>query len=387
MNRTAILIILAAVSPPAFAYGVAALASVRRRRRYRESKARHRARPDFIPSLRPVIRTDEQKASDEALYKLLQAEHEQAKTLQNDSFFSLILASAALLIAFAVSAASVTIAPDDPAFHLYSGVLDLAALVVVGAAFVHAGATRTKWTRQRTLTEFLRQWAVTDFIFDKSGEPFEERFRAFVGRVRDELAAERGEIHALALAFGAVRLREVRERISEAADMSGEDLRYYLFRRPVRQALWFDASRARIVEHQESRKTLMICLFALAALAAATKLGALLLLEGHDAHLVSGAATFVLLTVIGLAAATTSSYAGQNQRSLRHRYDAQSAAVRTWIENETHTIELANKRRRATPSERDNVATAIIAFESLMINELVDWIAISTNDAMELAPA
>jgi hypothetical protein len=114
--------------------------------------------------------------------------------------------------------------------------------------------------------------------------------------------------------------------------------------------------------------------------AGCVKLLALLL----DYEIVAEAALFVLLVCIGLAGASSSAYLGQNQRSLKHRYAQQLRAIEEWVRTSSDTG-LAAQLAGGGATSRDALIRDIRAFEFLMVIELVGWLSISTDDAMELA--
>jgi hypothetical protein len=83
----------------------------------------------------------------------------------------------------------------------------------------------------------------------------------------------------------------------------------------------------------------------------------------------------------------TAYYINQNARSLIHRYYTQERRIESWL------VEFNRRwsfdRLQAQPLDETGKAAVrahILNFEGLMIEELVDWVHITTHDAIELGP-
>jgi hypothetical protein len=366
---------------------IAALLAIRLRGpRFRRAKLAPTLPPYVLPDIPVPRRTEKDASQDTALYHLIHAEHERAKSLQDWCVAYLVSSSATLFVAFLVSAGAATILARSGVFHLYSAALDVAALGLVVSTFMKSDRLRADWIRQRALTEFLRQWTLTDFVLVTSTETVTPRYEAFERRVRKALAPDRGDLMDAVVTFSDVRLQEILAGLEGLQAIPIEALRFYLARRPIRQARWYSASAARISRQHSTRRVIMLGLFALALLAAVVKFTALLVNHSGEGPLANGA-IFTLLLFIGLAAASTSAYLGQNLRSIRHRYRAQLRAIEDWFGARSIIADLASGFEAVGAENIPLIAEAVTAFESLMVTELVDWIAITTDDAMELAPA
>lgn len=405
MDAADILPVISGVATACAVYLLASLLAVRLRG-FWFARARIAQPPD--PSYMPDIRAPEamlRSPVHESLRSLMLVEHERANRLQNTCIASLVGASATLFVAFMVAAAGVTVAEPATALaehettgtaagvlHLYSAALDLAALGIVGWAFLRSGRFRADWIRHRAVAEFLRQWSLCDVVFLASPQSVTPRYEAYLGRVEAALApGHEADVLDAVVAFGDLRLQELRNGIASVKEIPAEALRFYLARRPVRQVRWFSGSAARISGQHGHREIVMLALFGGAILAALVKTAVLLF--GHTggvaapAHAIVSWATFGLLVFIGLAAASTSAYMGQNLRSLRHRYRAQLRSIEDWFSAHAAAVALSQSDRTIVGSDIAMVAEAVTRFEDLMIAELVDWISITTDDAMELAPS
>jgi hypothetical protein len=339
-----------------------------------------------LPSIPQPQRTREEAFQDAALYDLVQTEHQKAKNLQDSTVAHLVSASLCLLAAFLGSVAAVTVLIEQEKFQIYAAALDVAALALVSWGFLRSGRLRTQWIRQRSRTEFLRQWSLVDFVLLPSNKGMTARYDSFQERVQDALRSKDDDVLDTVAAFGQTRIQEIDSGLEKMQSASVEALKFYLARRPLRQARWFASSDQRISRQHDHRRLIMLCLFIFALLAALAKFVVLVAIP-NGAQTWANWAMFALLLFIGLTAASTSAYLGQNQRSLRHRYRAQLRVIDRWFETHKVAIQLARGQRSITGQELALLADAVVSFEEVMLRELVDWTAITTDDAMELAPA
>jgi hypothetical protein len=94
-----------------------------------------------------------------------------------------------------------------------------------------------------------------------------------------------------------------------------------------------------------------------------------------------------MLIVTGISGAMTAYYFNQNARSLIHRYNTQQRFITRWLTQFKETWNFADLR--GTPllgAEQSDIRAQVLEFEDLMIEELIDWVHISSRDAIELAP-
>jgi hypothetical protein len=93
--------------------------------------------------------------------------------------------------------------------------------------------------------------------------------------------------------------------------------------------------------------------------------------------------TFGLLAVTMLSTALTTLYLSRNDRSLSHRYATQERRIEEWLRR----VLKSNVAGPGTDCGNDQrMKDEALEFERLMVDELVDWIHISSHDAIELAP-
>lgn len=127
---------------------------------------------------------------------------------------------------------------------------------------------------------------------------------------------------------------------------------------------------------------MLLSLYCIAAGLAVIKL-ALFLCSGHPpVHLLR-----LLLVVTGLSAAMTAYYINQNSRSLIHRYNTQQRIIARWLAAFDDRWSFASMPSLSIdPAAKNEIRAQILWFEDLMIEELIDWVHITSYDAMELAP-
>jgi hypothetical protein len=262
-----------------------------------------------------------------------------------------------------------------------SAAFDVVALAYSFFAFRLSGRYRTAWLRQRAITELLRQWLTVEYIFMPPESALTAHVEALLAGWEGAVAKVSATLIESVATVAFSRIDELSVALA-ASDLSENALRAYYIARPQRQARWFATSLERLSRSHHLRKSFMAAAFFGAAIAACVKFMALLL---HNEEL-SQVSLLVLLVCVGLAGASSSAYLGQNQRSLKHRYHQQLRSIESWIK-QSELDGLVARIQRQDISASINVIRDVRAFEQLMVIELLDWLAISTDDAMELAPS
>jgi hypothetical protein len=329
-------------------------------------------------------RTPQEETEDAAANKLLMAEHRAAIDLQNWTLASLMSVAASLTVAFLCTSLAATVLTEPHGFHLFAAALDLAAFGLVLWHFIRAARLRRAWIASRSIVEMLRQWSVVDRIL-VAGEHPEEGFGRMKQRVRQALASPDPDFATVVLRFGRLRLKEMGEAIGALHSVPAARFRYYLDRRPERQKRWFAGAEARVSgQGKRHRQTLMI-LFGMATAAALLKV-ALLLGDPAESQALSWT-MLALLILIGLSGTLTSVFLNQNIRSLSHRYRSQSRDIAWWFERHAPLVAAAQGQEPLSGPLVGQLANAVVEFESLMLDELVDWIVITDHDSLEIAAA
>jgi hypothetical protein len=266
--------------------------------------------------------------------------------------------------------------------------LDAIALLSVLILFLYGTMRRRPWIKGRVGTELLRQYQILTVVFPSVIS------RAPVDDLKTQLDIE-GDLVATNVQGGPItdiggriqRFWSTRKASIDSAnlteaDLTADALLVYLLRRARRQLGWFIDSKARLERIAERRNIILLSLYSVAVGLAVIKL-ALFLCGGHSpAYLLR-----LLLIVTGMSAAMTAYYINQNSRSLVHRYNTQQRFATSWLNAFNDRWSFAN-----LPSLSIDVATKyevraqILRFEDLMIEELIDWVHITSHDAIELAP-
>jgi hypothetical protein len=165
---------------------------------------------------------------------------------------------------------------------------------------------------------------------------------------------------------------------------SSAQIGFYLKTRPLEQLAFFIMAQGRIYAGQRSREWLMTVLYI-----ASVVLAVLKALTVFQAELPTAVAAHVellsvapvdwlstaLLVVMVLSAAATNAYVSRNERSLLHSYHAQERRIKKWFEDFAAAA--------GTGGGRYAPAT-MLAFEDIMLNDLLDFIHITSRDVIEV---
>nr|WP_294510380.1 hypothetical protein [uncultured Rhodopila sp.] len=369
-------------TPPIFGLFAARLILRRRRTSFALNKTKL-AVPAFAQiNLPPIATPPQQLILRDAFKAIAETEHATAKRLQNACIFHLIVASSALLVAFVAIALGSTLLVQEDAWHTYVDATDVAALIIVLFGFSRTRTLRRDWLRARIVTEMLRQWGVIDGVLARSPNGFTVQIEQFLASVRASVLASRDPLQA-GQALVESRCLELKAILDSTSALTASFLRLYLQARVVRQTEWLGRSIARIENQKGDRERLTVGLFAIALCAALLKFAMSSGIVGA-ADWIGQSAELVFLLATGVAAASTSSYLGHNFRSVLHRYRAQYRFFEDWFRDYQDVIAAAQHDHSFNAPLTARGVEAVLSFESLMMNELVDWLAISMADGMDL---
>jgi len=193
-----------------------------------------------------------------------------------------------------------------------------------------------------------------------------------VERVDNHWQARRGEL----------------EQALKDQSLTREQVATHFWKRPFKQLEWFTRSNRRLVEQVETRSHVILLIFALTVLFALLKLAVVFHVTPGDWAPSKPYLALTIFALIAVSSMLTALYLNQNARSLIHRYRTQKRKIEAWIKAYEPTLaQCAGARAGALPAALSAVVVAqAMTFEQLMIDELLDWIAITQNDIMELAP-
>jgi hypothetical protein len=265
--------------------------------------------------------------------------------------------------------------------------LDAIAIIFVLALFLYARKSGKRWIAARATAELLRQYQFLNVIFPGASfaahiEEVKPRFYLDINTLK-ALPGEPRPPNLLQIErLWSERKASIQKRAPTEWDLQADALMVYLKQRARRQLGWFADSKARLEHIAERRNIVLLSLYCVAVGLAVLKL-ALFLHMGHSpAYLVS-----LLLIVTGISAAMTAYYINQNSRSLIHRYNTQQRRTAEWLKafNEHwNFVDLPSMTIDA--AAKIEMRARILQFEDLMIEELIDWLHITSHDAIELAP-
>ncbi|MBV9991173.1 MAG: hypothetical protein JOZ72_07750 [Alphaproteobacteria bacterium] len=339
--------------------------------------------PDFA-TLKTVL-CDADEAVRKGATLLLDRYHEDAIAAQNRYQAAAAAVVAATLLGFLSFSFSLTLAEDNECIVQFCSVLDVACFGLALYFFFRATRANRTWISARIVNELLRQWCVLDNLLVAPPEEPEvaSRFRRFAAEV--EAAMEGGgSLKASEIRrFWETRRAEIEQRIL-AGPIERARFATHFLKRPWAQARWFALSRQHLVDQGRWRSVALLLAFSVTVVLSLTKTfmlvsksrsGSIPLLE------------FLILTFIGASSALTAIYINQNARSLIHRYKSQSRQIDNWLSNYNAVLMQAD----LSPGDQlphamgKMIAAHVLNFEDLMIEELLDWVAISENDVMELS--
>jgi hypothetical protein len=252
---------------------------------------------------------------------------------------------------------------------------DAIATLFVLILFLYAGNANRRWIAARVGTELLRQYQFLNVVFpggssephfDEGKSQFDLEAEAIKARVQEGSISE---IISRIERFWSERRASIENRALEESDIPADALLVYLQRRVRRQLGWFADSKARLEHIAERRRIVLLSLYCVAAAVAVVKL-VLFLSSGHSP-----------------SGAKTAYYINQNARSLIHRYNTQQRRIAGWLTDFNKGWSFAGlPLLNMDAAAKTDICARILQFEDLMIEELVDWIHITSQDAMELAP-
>lgn len=352
-----------------------------------------------------------------SLSGLLDKVHQTANATQT-RYHNAVTQSAGCLAVAALALALGTL-PLGAYLELMLSWLEVIALVGVLILFPHGRSRRWPWIKARVGTELLRQYQMLRMVFPAAlsptpaGDPSAD-FDREAARIDAEVQSDPNEARArpglAAIVRGLIeQVRAVRRRrappvrydqgvvvrieqywarrradLAQAAlteaDVTADAVLVYLRRRARRQLGWFIDSRDRLRHIGERRSVLLVALYCAAVLIAAARLGLFLVGRHAPDYLLAP-----LLIATGLSAAMTAYYVNQNARSLIHRYNTQQRRAARWLTefNDRWRFDSLPNLNMDLATRRD-MRDRILLFEDLMIEELTDWIHITSHDAIEL---
>lgn len=345
-----------------------------------------------LPTIDPSVAEERRRSPSPFLDKA----HRAANVAQTSYHNAVVRSAGCLALAFSALALGTLPAEfwplkaplDWPSFELVLSWLEVIGLFFVLVLFFQGYMTRRPWIVGRAGTKLLRQYQILSMVFPSvistlSTGDLKAQFDAEADLVAK--CVQHGPIKDLVArieGFWNNRRATIESHTLTDADLTADALVVYLQRRARRQLGWFTDSKGRL-EHVAERRTIVLVSLYCVAVALAILKHALFLRHGQmPSYLVPP-----LLIATGMSAAMTAYYINQNSRSLIHRYNTQQRMARRWLAEVNRRWNFAALSSAAiNPSPKNDIRSQILRFEDLMIEELIDWVHITSRDAIELAP-
>jgi hypothetical protein len=329
-------------------------------------------------------------------------EHDVAVRLQKRYDGLVARCIAVLGIGAIITCVSAIALRDNAGLNDFAAQYDVMATLYALACFVAARFANRAFVRQRAFVELLRAWTHLLLIFPLQGSDSVEAAywtekAKLASRIKDrdrkraggEARADPAENRADSRIYRGVE----RCWMEMQATCRSLDLRpvlpvvqvgFYIKERPLEQLAYFAKAQDRIHDGQRQREALMFGLYGASVVLASVKalvvfgsaLPAALAKAGEVASLVPvDWMSTGLLGLMAVSAALTNALVSRNERSLLHSYHAQERRIRRWFE----MIAVTLSKDRPVPS-----AHSILAFENVMLEELLDFIHITSRDVIEV---
>jgi hypothetical protein len=339
----------------------------------------------------PEVASSTAEARRKSLGPLIAKIHQRATTAQT-SYHNAVVGSAACLVAafLALALATFTLRLGYewwPAQFLLN-CIDVTAIIAVLGLFFYGRSVNRPWIACRAAAELLRQYqyfavVLPSAVSAPSDDDLGTQFAIEARRL--ENAVERGSMTTIVARiedfWSGRRARLIGSALAES-DLTGDALLVYLDKRVRRQLGWFTDSKDRLEDISDRRTGVLLVLYLLTFALAVTKLVLFLCGGGQHDYVLPP-----LLVVTGMSAAMTAYYVNQNSRSLIHRYYTQQRFVQTWLSAFNRNWNFAGLPLKTfSADEKTAIRGEILRFEDLMVDELIDWIHITSHDKIELAP-
>jgi hypothetical protein len=364
----------------------------------------------------PEVQPSDTALSDQLdqLNRPLHSLHTEANALQSTYHARVARCVSCLALALIALGLDLTVFHYHKDLERFAAALEPAALIVALQQWWAARAANHLWVTARAKVELLRQWAFLRLMFQPAGtwvvaSDSESDFNAQVAEIEAHVTL--GQVKGWCdsvfhfIRRGNRMAEPIEDRVraywtttksrymaTKPTKLSERDVYFYLMRRPIRQLSWFRVAQRRLQRGRKLREAALSFLFVLSVALAVCK--AVLILRSSAESDIAYAlvdndqtaidlVAFGLLIAVALSAGLTTIYLSRNDRSLLHRYAAQQRHVEKWLRDTLGDPSHAGKGIQALPTEK--LTKQVLEFEELMIDELTDWINISSHDSLELA--
>lgn len=299
---------------------------------------------------------------------------------------------AVLSIGVIIMCVSVIVFREDAILKKFATQFDLLATAYALYCFAVARYANKAFVMQRAFVESMRAWLHLAVLFplEKSRDMI-TAYRSEKEAIKKQLVAERPRTPKAALGIlshhGVHGENAIYNRVEEfwggimascrsigrRAPANPAAIGFYLKERPLFQLRYYVKAQARIHEGQREREWFVLSLYLISVLLAVLKT---LSVFWPDLHYLPAPdlISMGLLVVMVVSAATTNALISRNERSLLHSYHSQERRIKNWFDHmASHAIDVSSSQS----------VEAILAFEDLMLNELLDFVHITSRDVIE----
>jgi hypothetical protein len=372
----------------------------RRTRRFREYKGRSQQTVSASFKLPPIIHSSALHQLN-SLSTLPANAHQRSIEAQNKYRASAIRSGTCLFLAFLSVSLSATSFKELSCIELPLAWLEIISIGLAIFYFLLARTAHEGWIKLRAGAELQRQYIYMKIVFpdlnaSANASDITSQVAVNLASIVEQVVNDRpgADLTSRIETFWQTRRSAIKIATLCEQDASHDRLLLYIRRRCLRQLGWFMDSRARLEREANDRKTVLKWLYVAAVTLVILKfLSTLFALQHQDVvpsgtlAIVTDGLLFLLLMITGISGSMTAYYLNQNSRSLIHRYKSQERRIERWSQSFTarafvdgETVDPNGKISKNDARDR------VLEFEDMMIEELIDWIHISFNDAIELAP-
>jgi hypothetical protein len=317
-----------------------------------------------------------------------------AGLLQRDYQEAIARCSWSAGFALILACLSVTLLKDNREFQAFAASVEVFAIVYALIFISRARFVNRKWVRQRSLAELLRIWLHLDIVLKNPSREVNGHKPEVIKEVAESLHREvTGDV-----SFGDLHRKIERHWMKLKSEYEWSALRepsdsgilpFYLLERPVYQLSYFIGAQERLGVFHTGRGRFMFSLYIVSAVFAV--LGAAVAFKNDLPAGVSSIVDLIPQTILDwnalglllgliISVVLTSLYLGRNDRSLAHRYRAQERRIRNWLKD--YHVFFFDHAKAAVGDVA--IKQSILSFEELMVDELLDWIHITSRDVIDV---
>jgi hypothetical protein len=289
----------------------------------------------------------------------------------------------ALAFIFIQMALSLTLLEPEARLNEFFALVDLFAALYVLAHWWRAKRANQHWILKRVHAELMRQWLHLVFAYSWTEEEIAAAHADASRKIEAEILKPKSrfgfgprpeELEARIETYWADLSQALKAKVPTTPSDGAGRLLSYLRARPLRQLQWYRMRCRQFMHAGHWRGAFMTGLFLFTLALAAVNLAVMWRLPATGGGLADWL-NFALLVATAVSAALTYWYVSRNERSISHRYVTQRREIERWLRRTAALIE---------QGERALTYDQVLEFETVMTDELIDWVHITSHDAVEL---